>query len=196
MDQVRFCPFCGEAFEDLTHCPEHELELLPWAALARSERVVSEHEVLAWFSPRLGRGWVAAGAVSMLLAFMTLPLGRVQGAVHMGGSMLRLALAGAPRLWLIPAAAWAVLAILYRRRTPRAMQGARLAVALLGAVPLFAAASTFTSSQRAVALLASHSGQELQLGLGAGVYVIGLATLAVLAASPRLGTQGRSESGR
>ncbi|MFI5306896.1 MAG: hypothetical protein ACHQ53_06080 [Polyangiales bacterium] len=205
MDELRFCPFCGEAFEGHTHCPEHELELLPWAALARAERVVSEHETLAWFSPRLGRGWVAAGAVLFLLAFVALPLGRVHGSVEMGGSMLRLALAGTPRLWLVPAAAWAVLMILYRRRTPRAMRAARLAVLLVGGVPAFAAISTWLSSRHAVALLASRTGQELRLELGAGVYLIGIATLTLLVAGMRLGVgqslqaqrnQGRSESGR
>jgi hypothetical protein len=205
MDKVLFCPFCGEAFEERTHCPEHELALLPWADLPRPERELPEHEALPWYSPRMGRLGVAASAVLMLFAFVALPVGRVDGAVHMGGSMLRLALRGTPRLWLVPAAAAAVLMILYRRRSPLAMRSARLAVGLVGSVPLPAALSTWFAARRAVALLAERTREDLVLQVGAGLYVIGIATLALLAVCARLGVgprlaaraaHGRIDSGR
>ncbi len=206
MDEVLFCPFCGEAFEGLTHCPEHELGLLPWAQLpGAAERALPERESLAWFSPRLGRGWVAASALLWLLAFAALPLGNVSGSLHMGGSMLQLALRGTPRLWLLPVAAWAELAILYRRRSPHALRGARLAVVLVGCVPLLSAVSTWFSARRAVALLAARDGQQLQLHVGSGLYAVALASLPLIVAGLRLGVpprrahpldQGRIDSGR
>jgi hypothetical protein len=187
MDPVLFCPFCGEAFEGETHCPEHELRLLPWAALPRAAAKLSEHEPLPWHSPQLGRAWTAMGAALVLLAFVVLPLARVDGALHMGGSMLQLALAGTPRLWLVPLAAWAELLILYRRRTPRAMRGARLAAMLIGCVPGLIVLSTWLATRQAVALLAERMQAHLLLHLGAGAYAIWLATLPLLVGASRLG---------
>jgi hypothetical protein len=189
MDEVLFCPFCGEAFEGLSHCPEHELALLPWAALPRPLGAAPiEGAPLAWFSPRLGRGWLA-GAVSVtLLAFALLPLARVDGALRMGGSMLSLALANSPRLWLVPAAGWAALLILYRRRTPNAMRGARLALMLVGCVPAAAVAWAFAGAKAAVALLDARLGGGLRLHVGAGSYAIWIATLPWWVAAARLGS--------
>jgi hypothetical protein len=187
MDTVLFCPFCGEAFEGPTHCPEHELTLVPWAALPKIEPPAGEHEPLPWHSPRGGRAWVATGAALILLAFAALPLARVGGALHMGGSMLRLALAGTPRLWLVPAAAWAELLILYRRRTPRSMRGARLAAILIAGVPALAVLSTWLAARQAVALLAERTRAQLFLHIGAGAYAIWLATLPLLFGAARLG---------
>jgi hypothetical protein len=191
MDTVLFCPFCGEAFEGPTHCPEHDLRLVPWAALPKADPMVREHEPLPWQSPRVGRAWVAGGAASILLAFVALPLARVDGALHMGGSMLRLALAGTPRLWLVPLAVWAELLILYRRRTPWAMRGARLAALLIGCVPALAVLSTWLATRHAVALLADRMRAQLLLHLGSGAYAIWLATLPLLMGASRLGASDK-----
>lgn len=190
MEPLLFCPFCGEAFEGEAQCPEHELRLVPWAALSKT-KPAGEHEPLPLHSPRLGRAWVAAGSALVLLAFVALPLAHVDGALRMGGSMLRLALQGTPRLWLVPAAAWAELLILYRRRTPRAMRGARLAAILIGCVPALAVLSTWLATQRAVTLLAERMHAELHLHLAAGAFAIWLATLPLLLGGSRLGASSK-----
>jgi hypothetical protein len=192
MDDVLFCPFCGEAFEGETRCPAHELLLVPWSALPRRERALPEDEKLPWSSPRLGRGYVAFGAGLALLAFAALPLARVEGALPMGGSMLVLALGGTPKLWLVPAAAWAELAILYRRRSPAAMRSARLAVALVACVPVFACAWTWVGADAAVSLLAERTGQELHMHPGLGAYAMMLAAAAMFAGAVRLGKSPRT----
>jgi hypothetical protein len=191
MDDVLFCPFCGEAFEGETRCPAHELLLVPWGDLPRSERALPDDEKLPSSSPRLGRGYVAFGAGLALLAFAALPLARVEGALSMGGSMLMLALRGTPKLWLVPAAACAQLAILYRRRTPVAMRSARLAVALVACVPLFTCVWTWVGADAAVSLLAERMGQPLHMRPGLGAYAIALAVGAMLVGAVRLGTSPR-----
>lgn len=191
MDHVLFCPFCGEAFEGETRCPAHELELVPWRELPGPVREPPPDEPLPWFSPRLGRGFVASGAGLALLAFAVLPLARVEGDLQMGGSMLALALGGTPRLWLVPAAAWAQLAILYRRRTPSAMRGARLAVALVALVPVLAGVWTWVGAHAAVELLAEGTRQQLHLRPASGAYVLALAVAAMLVGAFRLGESRR-----
>src|ERR1700741_1529616 len=106
-DQVLFCPFCREAFEGDQRCPEHELDLVTWAELPRAVPQLTDDYALPWPSLRLGRGWVAGGAAVALFAFVALPLAGVDGALRMGGTMLMLAVASTPKLWLVPAAAWA-----------------------------------------------------------------------------------------
>jgi hypothetical protein len=191
MEDVLFCPFCGEAFEGETRCPAHELLLVPWGDLPRSERALPDDEKVPWPSPRLGRGYVAFGAGLTLLAFAVLPLARVEGALSMGGSMLRLALGGTPKLWLVPAAACAQLAILYRRRSPASMRSARLAVALVACVPVFACVWTWVGADAAVTVLAERLGQKLHMRPGLGAYAIALAVAAMLVGAVRLGTRAR-----
>jgi hypothetical protein len=187
MPEVLFCPFCGEAFEGETRCPEHELLLLPWTQLSRKTRATDAHAALPWYSPRAGRGGVFAGACIALLAFAALPLARVDAALKLGGSMLTLALHGSPRLWLVPAAAAAELLILRRRTTPFAMRRARLAVALVGTVPAIAAFWTWTGAERAVAVLAEARGEELPLVPAAGAYALALASALLIGGALRLG---------
>jgi hypothetical protein len=191
MEDVLFCPFCGEAFEDETRCPAHELRLVPWNELPAGERAASdENRELPWTSLRLGRGFVATGAALTLLAF-ALPLARVEGAVPMGGSMLVLALGGTPKLWLVPAAAWAQCAILYRRRSPIAMRSARLAVALVACVPVLACVWTWLGAREAVSLLAASTRQDLHLRPAPGAYTIGLAVASMLVGALRFGIDAR-----
>jgi hypothetical protein len=192
MHPILFCPFCGEAFEGEARCPAHELELVPWSALPKNRAVPADDEPLVWPSPRLGRGYVASGAAVALLAFVALPLARVDGDQQMGGAMLALALHGTHKLWLIPAAAWAQLAILYRRRTPAAMRAARLAVALVACVLPLSALWTYAAVRDAVSLLAQRTGQDLYLHVASGAYALALAFVAMLAGSLRLGSAPRS----
>jgi hypothetical protein len=196
MHDVLFCPFCGEAFEGEMRCPAHELRLVPWNALPRSSGAGEDDRALSWPSPRLGRGYVAAGAVLSLLAFAALPLAQVEGGLRMGGSMLTLALTGTHKLWLVPAAAWAQLAILYRRRTPRAMRGARVAVALVACVPALAAAWTWAGARSAVSLLAERTGQPLQMHAASGAYALALGCALMTFGALRVGVAARGRRAR
>jgi hypothetical protein len=193
MSQVLFCPFCGEAFEGETRCPAHELRLVPWQDLPQPDRVPPDDRPLPWSSPRFGRGYVAAGAAIALLAFAALPLARVEGALQMGGTMLALALSGTHKLWLVPAAAWAQFAILYRRRTPAAMRGARLAILLVGLVPALACGWTWLGAHDAVSLLASRTRQELHMRAALGAYAIAAAVVLMVTGAVRLGASPRRE---
>lgn len=196
MQKVLFCPFCGEAFEGETRCPAHELALVPWSALPGRKASVADEQALPWTSPRLGRGAVALGAVLALGAFVALPLARVEGDLQMGGSMLALASSGTHKLWLVPAAAWAQLAILYRRRTPAAMRGARLAVALVACVAPACALWTWSGARAAVDLLAARTHQDLQMFPAAGAYALALAFVAMLLGALRLGVVRDGSSAR
>jgi hypothetical protein len=188
-DQVLFCPFCREAFEGDQRCPEHELDLVTWTELPRAVPQLTDDYALPWPSPRLGRGWVAGGAALLLVAFIALPLAGVEGALRMGGTVLMLAIASTPKLWLVPAAAWAQLAILYRRRTPAGMRGARLAVALVSCVPLLAAAMTWFDASAAIELIEQRRQVQLHLRPAAGSYVLAAAALTMLWGAFRLGTR-------
>lgn len=186
-DPVLFCPFCREAFEGEQRCPEHELELVRWSLLPTAVPEQMDDFSLPWPSPRFGRGWVAAGAGLSLLAFSALSIARVEGDLRMGGSMLMLALGGTPKLWLVPAAAWAQLMILYRRRSPAAMRGARLAVAIVACIPALAAALTFFDASTAIDAIERTRHLELELYPGAGVYALAIAATSMLGGAIKLG---------
>lgn len=190
-DQVLFCPFCKESFEGEQQCPEHELELVPIFELPVERRQLDDNARIPWFSPALGRGPVAAAALATLLAFGALPLSRVEGPVSMGGTMLRLALESTPRLWLVPAAALAVLMILLRRRSPLGMRGVRLLVPLLACVPPAVVYWSWRGVVAAVALLAQRSGQALEPQLGTGAWLVFVAALPGVVFGLRLGTPAR-----
>ena len=186
-DTVLFCPFCGDAFEGQTHCPEHELPLVPWQQLPRAKRSDPPEVELPWASPRLGRAWLAASAALSSLAFAALPFGRVRGGTSMGGTMLQLAIAGAHKLWLVPAASAILLALLYRRRSPRAMQGARVAAAFTVLVAPVAALWTWTTTLAAIELLAERTGETLLPELAIGGYAVLLAAVPGLIGAARFG---------
>jgi hypothetical protein len=190
-ETVLFCPFCGDGFEGQTQCPDHELPLVPWQQLPRAKRSDPPELDLAWRSPRLGRGWLALSSLALLFAFALLPLGRVSGAANMGGSMLQLALHGAHKLWLVPAASLTLIALLYRRRSPRAMRAARLAALFTVMVAPLTVLWAWSSTLAAVALLAERSGQELVPALASGGYTVLLATIPGLIGALRLGGTAR-----
>lgn len=136
-------------------CPEHELALvsfqkLPPAPHERDEfdewdddddadrrdgsRVADEPE-LGLFSPRYGRGAIALGALVTGVAFVTLPftgatLGHEQAVV----TGAQLADYRATNLWMVAMVALAQIGVLFIRRTPRGLAGARLVWPLLSVV--------------------------------------------------------------
>jgi hypothetical protein len=186
-DTVLFCPFCGDGFEGVTHCPDHELPLVPWQQLPRAKRSDPPDVDLAWFSPRLGRGWLATSAVLGSIAFACMPLGHAQGSAKMGGTMLQLALHGAHKLWLVPAAAITLLLMLYRRRSPQALRAARLAALFTALIAPIAVLWTWSGVREAVTALAQRNGETLVPALASGGYLVLLATLPALWGAFRLG---------
>jgi hypothetical protein len=186
-DTVLFCPFCGDGFEGLTHCPDHELPLVPWQQLPRAKRADPPDVDLAWTSPRLGRGWLASSALLGLIAFACLPLGHARGSAQMGGTMLQLALHGAHKLWLVPAAAITLLLMLYRRRSPRALRAARVAALFTTLVAPVAVLWTWSGVREAVAELAQRNGETIVPALSSGSYLVFIAAIAGVIASLRLG---------
>jgi hypothetical protein len=179
---ILFCPFCRESFEGVTVCPEHELGLVPWNELPRPAR--RDDEPLPWWSPALGRGEVAAGALGTLAAFATLPLATVAtDTVQYGGTMLKLALLTSPKLWLVATGVLAELAMLGRRRTPLDMRKARLAVLFTALVPIAAAFWALDGARRALA--ASDPGATL--AIGAGPIALTVCALVTCAGALRLG---------
>jgi len=191
-ETVLFCPFCGDGFEGQTLCPDHELPLVPWQQLPRAKHGDPPEVDLAWHSPRLGRAWLALCSLALLIAFAALPLGRVSGGASMGGSMLQLALHGGHKLWLVPAASVTLIALLYRRRSPRAMRAARLAALFTVVVAPLSVLWAWSSTLAAVALLAERSGQQLSPALASGGYTVLLATIPGLIGALRFGGSARA----
>jgi hypothetical protein len=182
---VLFCPFCRESFEGETACPEHELTLVPWSALPRPSR--RDDESLTWWSPALGRGPLGAGAVGTLLAFMTAQLASTEGAVRMGGSMLKLAMLGSPKLWLVAMGPLASLAILYRRRTPLELRRARLAALIAALVPPAAAYWAYDTARIATAQLAAREGSAIHLRVDIGGYAVAACAVLCVIGALQLG---------
>jgi hypothetical protein len=186
-DTVLFCPFCGDGFEGVTHCPDHELPLVPWQQLPRAKRSDPPDVDLAWFSPRLGRGWLASSALLGLIAFACLPLAHARGSAQMGGTILQLALHGAHKLWLVPAAAITLLLMLYRRRSPQALRSARLAALFTSLIAPSAVLWTWFGVREAIVLLSARTGEQLTPALSSGSYLVFIATIPAVIASLRLG---------
>lgn len=187
MAPVLFCPFCRESFEGEKLCPEHELSLVPWNDLPKPPR--PDDEQLAWWSPAFGRGLLAAGAFGTLVAFATLPLATTSvGAVHFGGSLLKLALFGSPKLWLVPTGALTLLAMLGRRLTPVSLRRARVAALVAALVPPAGALWALEGAREAIAALSGArdlGGSELRIGLG--VYALIACAVVSCIAALRLG---------
>jgi hypothetical protein len=147
--QVLFCPFCRESFEAQTHCPEHELALVPLTRLAPvsvpdaeqehdsadeldERKVPRDLRPLGIFDPGLARGWVALAALCELAA-LPLPLLRTGERAALATYELARAV---PSLWTLALIAFTVLYALARRRTPRALRSLRVLVPALGALAL------------------------------------------------------------
>jgi hypothetical protein len=185
-DQVLFCPFCRESFEGVRRCPDHELDLVPWHALPMTPTPVDEATRLAPYSLQLGRGWLLAGALITLVAFV-LPMLTLSGDPPLHANMLRFASLRAGKLWMVPLSSIAVVMLVLRRRTPRAMRGARLAVAVLALMPLMSLAITLRGVWSATAALSARTGDAMELTVEWGSYTLLLGTLLMLRGAWSLG---------
>lgn len=139
-----FCPFCREAFEGETRCPDHDLSLVSWDELPKAESdTLSEDDAVTPIELRYGRGELFAGVVLSMISVLS-PLFTVRdGDQARTFSLLAAATDRAPNLWTVPFVAALVLSITLRRRTIRQMLGARLALLILASGPLISLGYSF-----------------------------------------------------
>jgi len=193
--QPLFCPFCEECFEGEARCPEHDIPLVPFEdlAAARGRDLPGDEERVGALEPRFARLPLIVGALTVLAGFF-LPLVRTTFEDGTVSEATGLATASnvAPNLWIVPAIAATLLSILIRRRTPRQMRGARLAVLFLGVVAVSSLIYTVSRVFRGAARLQEAYGQSVQVTLEPGVYVMGAGLLVLLAAAPFFGQVRRS----
>jgi hypothetical protein len=186
-----FCPFCRECFEGEAVCPEHELPLVSFDRLParrESDEPAADEPVEA-HDPRFGRLEVMLGAALLLLG-PALPFISLRGEPVRMVTGYELALHRALNLWSVPLVAMVLFSVLARRRTPAAMQGARLVIPLLA---LFAAGSTIYTLTRVL-----RGAEQLPGPAGAatvtvewGVYVAAAGVLLTLAGGARFGARWR-----
>ncbi|MGB5812716.1 MAG: hypothetical protein WBG86_19435 [Polyangiales bacterium] len=184
--RILFCPYCREEFEGRDECPVHELALVAIDRLPRSaDRGVDR--VSFFLDPRLGRGPSFVGAGLVLIGFL-LPMVRSRGLV---ASALEIAIDGAHNLWLVPAAAIAILLILARRTEASAMRAARLGFFLLAV----GASMPLVYTTRRIAIMSAGQDAEVSWRAGLGWMIAGLLVCAV--SSFRLGVprENRRSSG-
>jgi hypothetical protein len=179
-----FCPFCRECFEGETRCPEHELPLVPIDALPPDPREARElpddDEELPLHEWRYGRGIAFGGAVLLAAGFFLPFVSARRGAASVTDAAYEAAVE-APALWTIPLVMLAVLFVLFRRRTPRQLRGARLAIPVLALlVPASMAWTLFK-------VFKLSSAQQMVVSVEPGAYVLGVASALVLLGGLRLG---------
>ena len=185
-----FCPFCEECFEDEERCPEHDIPLVPFEELAaaRGRAAPGDDEDVSPLEWRYGRLPVLIGALMVLVGFF-LPFVRASfpdGTVS-GGTGLAMASNMALNLWIVPAVGATMLSILGRRRTPRRMRGARLAVLLLALLAVSSLIYTVSGVYRGAARFHAAYGQTVEVSALPGLYVMGAGLLALLVAAPFFG---------
>lgn len=195
--QVLFCPFCRESFEEVRACPEHDLPLVTFAELGpdpldpqNQPEVIDTTELATW-DLRFGRGYVAASALLVALAFL---LEFVQGVGTSGLTTRELAVT-LPSLWTLPLVTFTLLFILRRRRTPRALRSVRVLVPLVALIAPATAAWAIYQLERGAAVWAT-GGRVIGMSLGPAVYVLALAACLGVWGGVRLGALPRSLSRR
>jgi hypothetical protein len=186
---VRFCPFCREAFEVGERCPTHDLQLVSLRELGAisAADVPDDARVPVW-SGRLGRAEVCVGALATLIGFLC-PFGSLSGDLRVTSTLYALARGRAPRLWIVPMAALALLMLLVRRRSAIALRGARLSALIVSLLPSAVLLFTWFGARAAASRIALQTHGELHFRLGIGAIIVWLALLPLLWGSLRLGVR-------
>ncbi len=183
-------PFCEECFEGETLGPEHELPLVPFEKLAaaRGRDLPADDDPIHAHVMRYGRLPLLVGALTVLAGFF-LPLVETVFADGTSSRASGMATASnvALNLWIVPAVAATTLSILGRRRTLRQMRGSRLALVLLALVAGSSLGYTVSRVFRGATQLTEAYGQEIQVHLLAGLWVMGAGLLVIAAAAPLFG---------
>jgi hypothetical protein len=184
---VRFCPFCREAFEDCERCPSHDLQLVSLRELsAISAADVPDDMTLPIWSGRLGRAELCAGACLTVIGFFC-PFGSLSGDLTLTSTLYALASGRAPRLWIVPMAALALVMLLVRRRSGPALRGARLSALIVSILPSAVVLFTWFGARAAASQIALQTHGEISFRLGAGALIVWLALLPLLWGSLHLG---------
>lgn len=192
-----FCPFCRECFEGELRCPEHELLLVPWEELPRSEEPeeLGLEDAVSPVDPRFGRGELAAGVVLLMISVLT-PLFTVsEGGDSHSFTLLEAATGRAPNLWTIPFVAALVLSVMLRRRTIGQMLGARLAMLILATGPFLSLFYTLWKVYGGAAQLGEALHRDVQVSLGWGVGLVIAGGILLVVGSIRLGTSPQTSRG-
>lgn len=178
----RFCPFCRECFEDVDHCPAHELELVSFERLPpERQRGPDDDEPLGLHDLRFGRGWLLLSAV-LLLVGMAPPL---VSTAEVTASAYELAADRALNLWMVLAVGGALLSVWMRRRTLARLRGSRIAVAVLAGIAAASVIYTLVRIHQTAARLGVVPRIEW------GVYVLAVGVAVALVAALRLGGPAR-----
>lgn len=191
---VLFCPFCGESFEDVERCPDHDIPLITFDELERLRREApDEHQPLAYHEARFGRGLLFVAGVSMLFGFVMpfVEVAHPQGDVRTTGFSTAATLA--LNFWVVPATAVMLVSIAIRRRTRAALRGARLAVvglALLGGSSL---GLTLYRIHAGATRLERAYHEDVPVALLSGFWVIAIALAMALFAGATLGRAPRTK---
>ena len=187
---VLFCPFCRESFEGEALCPEHELRLVPFAALPRehdAEALPALDERVGAFDPRFGRGWLVAGVAALVLGFAAPVPTLASAAQTRAFSGFEAATSRAPNLWTIPFVAGMFVWFLARRRTPVAMLGARLAALVFSLAPLTSAVYTVLKVRHGASQMLARGGAPLEVRPEIGLVLLALGTALLFVGSLRFG---------
>ncbi|MEM9194143.1 MAG: hypothetical protein AAGF12_33520 [Myxococcota bacterium] len=187
VDPPLFCPFCRECFEGMERCPDHDLPLVPFEKLPKERRAVGWDQRLELHDPRFGRGIVAFSAILVFVGFaFPMVTSTVSEPVTFSG--FEVAAKRAPQLWAVPLVAIGFLVILLRRRTPRQLRGARVAIPLMSVLGATALGYTFMNIQRGAELMGSRLYQEIQIDVEWGTWVVGFGLVGALLGGFRLGS--------
>jgi hypothetical protein len=187
--RMLFCPFCKEAFDDVTRCPSHDVELVSLRELGVVAAAGAPDDApLPVWSLQRGRGLLGFGALLTWVAFF-FPLASLFGDLRVTNTMFTLARGRALRLWIVPMAAFALLLMLYRRRSGPAMRGARMAALFLSLLPSGVVIFTLFGTHEAAQRLAEQLHSNVQLHIGLGAWLVGLASIPLVWGSAVLGVR-------
>ncbi|MGF1465336.1 MAG: hypothetical protein ACFCGT_04310 [Sandaracinaceae bacterium] len=175
-ERVLFCPFCRESHEGETHCEVHDLPLVEFHRLPRRDYERVGHGLDEDVGPlelRYGRGVILLGVALAMIGFLSpFATGTFEGEETVWSGLAAASLR-LPSLWTVPFAAVLFLSFVLRRRTVRAMRGARLAALILAAAPALAVGY---AAYRVLEGAARTFG-AVEVALGPGAYLMGASSL-------------------
>lgn len=185
--KVQFCPFCRECFEDIERCPEHDLPLVSFEAIAATPRERADDEPVPMLDPGRGRAELVVAAIGLLagfaMPFVTVrAFGRSQAFTGLAAAAER-----APNLWAVPVAGALLGSFVLRRRTPIQMRGARLAAIVIALAPIV---SVIYSVRRILFAASLESG--ITVDVEVGPWVVGASGVLAIVGAVRFGGRLRA----
>jgi len=193
-----FCPFCRECFEGEELCPDHELALVPFVELPKRldvDDTPADDERLAMYDFRYGRGGLFGASLMGLVGFVLPMVTTASTEDTVVSTGMEVASRVAPNLFVIPAISLGIVSILFRRRTLRAMRGARVVVPAMASVGIFSLAYTLYRIREGAVQLSEQLGVSVSIEPDAGVWVMALAMAATVIFGFRMGGVKRDGDG-